>query len=153
MSLEIDFTPYAEHFRKLKKSRAKIKVFGKKYTLNELRAKAKAIAEPKNPVNDKKLPQKKGFSTNVVYGKNGKKRLLQRIYDSNIDALLRAFPDVVPPAWFVKNRSMERLVTHLLAFNVLEVVECVPEPKKEAKQLHIDPRFALSRPYVPPNYF
>ena len=72
MSLEIDFTPYAEHFRKLKKSRAKIKVFGKKYTLNELRAKAKAIAEPKNPVNDKKLPQKKGFSTNVVFGKTEK---------------------------------------------------------------------------------
>ena len=95
MALEIDFAQYMEHFENLKRPNAKIQVFGKNFSIEELKTKAKEIAEPKNPVNDKKLPQKKGLSTNVVFGKTGKKRLLERIYESNIDAFLRVFPDVV----------------------------------------------------------
>ena len=149
MSLEIDFAPYLAHFQELRKPNTKLTVFGKSFTLDELRKKAKEIAEPKNPVNDKKLPQKKGFSTDLVFGKNGKRRLLERIYESNIDAFLRAFPEVVPPSWFVKNYDIEAVVEGLLAFNhvefspVVEVIKTKPVVFED---------FSLLLPYVPPNY-
>ena len=150
MSLEIDFALYKKHFESLKKPNAKIQVFGKSFSIEELKIRAKQIAEPKNPVNDKKLPQKKGFATSVIFGKSGKKRLLERIYESNIDAFLRAFPDVVHPTWFVKNLYVRHMVDHLLSFNQ---VDCEPVVKRQKViDSSEDFQFSLSLPYVPPNY-
>ena len=152
MTLEIDFAPYEAHFERLKDGNPIIKVFQKDFKLDELRAKAKEIAEPKNPVNDKKLVQKKGFSSTFVFGKNGKRRLVERIYETNIDAFLRKFPDVVPPAWFVESIGVESVVDHLLAFNVLDVP--ISSIKKAEKvEVVEDFNFSLSLPYIPPNYF
>ena len=127
MSLEIDFSSYLAHFNELNKPDAAIKVFGEEFKLDDLRVRAKEIAEPKNPVNDKKLPQKKGFSSSFIFGKNGKSRLLERIYETNIDAFFRAFPEVVPPTWFIENCDVESVVDHLLSFNELEKTYFTPK--------------------------
>ena len=72
MAHEIDFEPYSAHFEKLKKGKSKITVFGKPYSLDELHRKATEIAVPKHPVNDKKLPQKKGFFLVICFWVQGK---------------------------------------------------------------------------------
>ena len=99
----------------------------------------------------KKLSQKKGFSSSFIFGKKGKSRLLERIYETNIDAFFRAFPEVVPPTWFIENCDVESVVDHLLSFNELE--KPISPPKRvEQVVVQEDFRFALSLPYIPPNY-
>ena len=124
------------HFKELLDNKHFLKIGDEVVSWEAMRECVRVLSEPANVINHEKLSMPRGLSTNHVAGANGRVLVASRIRESNIGALLRKFPHLDRPAWFVDNFNVEDAVDDLFGlrlFNVVVALSVSGPPKRKRK--------------------
>ena len=152
-----DISEYEKFFKDLPVKKPDMVVFGTRVTFDEAIVRIRELSEPQNPINPNKLVPKKALSTSHLF-KNGSRKVLKRVHQSNVVAFNRAFGmQPPPPAWFVNNSTnLQPLVDMLLAVNVSPLPpppppSSAPTPSPKRRKSPVNPLFN-ELPYIKLNY-
>ena len=149
----IDIQYYEQFFIDLQRNKPDMSILGETISYDDAILRARELSEPKNPVNPNKLAQIRSLSTHHLF-KNGSRKVLKRIRDSNIDAFFTTFPHLTPPTWFIVNcNDLKPLVDRLLAVNISPLD--FNKPPKRPKKSFSSPKpavFQSSTHFIKPNY-
>ena len=152
MKFGFDLKPYEDHFDALQFNKPDITACGVQLSFDDAIQRVRQLSEPMEPVNAKKLVPRKGLSTSQLLSRNGKKLLLKRIHESNLQAFYDKFDSVPPPAWFVSNFDLAEVADMLLAVDLSDspaVFHPQEPPKKRIRRTPAEHVFK-DLPYVPP---
>jgi len=126
------------HFKSLLDNKPFLRIGDEVVSWEAMRDNVRVLSEPTNVVNHEKLSMPRGLSTSHVAGANGRVLVSARIRESNIGALLRKFPHLDRPSWFVDGFNVEAAVDELFGLRLFNVAVAlsVSEPSKKKRKIN-----------------
>ena len=141
------------HFKALLDSKPFLKVGNDVVSWDVMRKNVQVLSEPASVVNHEKLSMRRGLSTAHVAGDNGRFLVAARIRESNIGALLRKFPHLDRPSWFVDNFNVEEAVDDLFGLRLFNVAVALSVSEPPRRKRKIEEAFTLfKQSHLYPDY-